>query len=181
MSNKIFEQAIKKYHDDVVNGSFVKRLVLEPKRHGDFIVVERLSVHDSSFGLMRFNDAFDSVSRGLLYLWSPAPEEWILKGWSRKGAEMWNPKKGFDVFFGYGLMLEIYLENAKYELVYVNPKYISHVKKSVSFDGVLFPEPSGRFVDEVAVEYEFIDVVMQNGDVITLNSNLDSFVKTLPA
>ena len=71
------------------------------------------------------------------------------------------------------------MENAKYQLSWLDPKFISHVNKNKDFEGYLCPFPNGKYIDGVAVEYELIDVVMENGEVCTLNSSLDSFLKTL--
>ena len=98
---------------------------------------------------------------------------------ARDGEKCWVLKKEFDNFFGDGLLLEIYLENAKYQLSFLNPKFISHVIKNKDFEGYLCPEPNGKYIDGVSVEYYLIDVVMENGEVFTLNSSVDSFLKTL--
>ncbi len=171
MSNKIFEQAFKKYHDDVVNGSFIPRPAFAPMRmrHDYFIVVESLITNDPEHGFIPCYDAFYSTrnqeAQRLLY--------------ERDSQGLIIPKDGFNCFYGDGLLLDIYFNNAKYEKVCLNTKGISHVKKRSDIEGFPFPNPSGKFVDRVAVEYELIDVVMQNGDTFTLNLKLDCFLQML--
>jgi hypothetical protein len=171
MSNKIFYQALKKYHEDVISGSFIPRPAFAPKRHGDFIVVESLITNDPEHGFIHCYDAFYSMQnqelQGLLYY--------------RDSQGVIRPKDGFDCFYGDGLFLDIYLNNAKYEKVCLNHKGVSHVKKRSDIEGFPFPDPSGKFVDGVAVEYELIDVVMQNGDVFILNVSIAYFLDILSA
>ena len=178
MGHPIFEQAIKKYHEDVTSGSFVPRRVLSPKRYDHIIVFERLILDDSERRFTDFINTFRDNDRFYFGDFVKVPQCLVLDGRARDGEKCWVSRKGFDNFFGDGLLLEVYLENAKYQLSFLNPKFISSVKKNKDFEFHL-PEPNGKYIDGVAVEYELIDVVMENGEVCTLNSSVDSFLKTL--